>query len=125
MDVYFVHLFRSNMLQFALGMQKVCRVRLGSKGTLVGLLHVVVVTILNGKTDCCVLAVKLELSGLHVVTGRSVTDQVVFPAVGAVDNVPVKTPDVGAASTRLSSGLGLLEDAHNTLSGKRKWRTGE
>lgn len=77
-------------------MSKVAGVLLDSELSVVGLLDVKVPALLVGKVDGRLLGEELHLCGLHVVTGRLPSDQVVFPSVGSVDDVPVQSPGKGS-----------------------------
>lgn len=80
-------------------------IRLGLELPLLGLLHKVFVALLLGKPDGVLLALEVQMSALHVISGRLPAHQRVLPAVALPKNIPVHAPVVAVPRARLSSGL--------------------
>lgn len=105
-------------------MHKVVGVLLLSKVSLLRFLHVVGPALALGKANGRVLVVELHDGSLHVVSTSLVAHQVVFPAVGAAQNVPVQLPEIRVVVPRLRGGLGLLVDSHHPGPDHFLWSAG-
>lgn len=79
------------------------------------LLNLVVPALLLAEVNSVFLGTELERSTLHVVTGRSPAHQRVLPSCGALEDIKVDTPHLGACLARRVGGLGRAEDTDGTL----------